>query len=169
MNTQNHIKRTVLHAALFAAAIGCSMMAQAQSGVTFKGRIVRTDNGSQPVAMIVTKGTDTLDVVVRRNGRYVFTVPANDSVSVTFTSQEHIAKQIIVDTHGAPLATRLPVAGRVAFHVELERADATELVSYAGPVGLVHFVEENGRSRKQLVVTPQQKVRTEQQPVTAAR
>ena len=168
MNTQNHIKRTVLHAALFAAAIGCSMMAEAQSGVTFKGRIVRTDS-NKPVAMIVTKGTDTLDVMVRRNGRYVFTVPANDSVSVTFTSQEHIAKRIIVDTHGAPLATRLPVAGRVAFHVELERADATELVSYAGPVGLVHFVEENGRSRKQLVVTPQQKVRTEQQLVTAAR
>ncbi len=168
MNTQNHIKRTVLHAALFAAAIGCSMMAQAQSGVTFKGRIVHTDS-NQPVSMIVTKGSDTLDVMVRRNGRYVFTVPANDSVSVTFTSQEHIAKQIIVDTHGAPLATRLPVAGRVAFHVELERADATDLVSYAGPVGLVHFVEENGRSRKQLVVTPQQKVRTEQQLVTAAR
>jgi len=164
MNFSNNTtaKRTLLHAALFVAAISFSLFANAEGHVVFKGRVLRTDVCTTPVSMIVTDGVDTMEVVITRNGRYSFAIPTNESVSVFLTSADHITKEIKLDTHNAPEAKGLIArATRVPFFVELERQTKGMEMGYVSAAGHIYFNPQGEGVRTMLVPTPQAKVSVE--------
>ena len=158
MNFQPLHKRTLLHTALFILAVTCSLFANAQGHVVFKGSILMAQSTNAEVSMIVTDGVDTMDVMIGCHGQYNFAVPTNETVSVILTSEEHITKEILLDTHNAPVA-KGPFARpeNVEFYVQLERQDKNYPMEYDGLAGKIYFTLLGEGVRTLLVPTPQAK------------
>ncbi len=157
MNLQPHIKRTILQALLITAGLFLSVMANAQHHATFKGRLIMPGGGRSQVIMTLTNGVDTMQVDIARNGRFEFHVPMNDSLSLTVSSEEHVTKQIIVDTtrpkgRGASITRN----EQLEFDILLERNSANGTTCYAGPSG---YIYHNG-VRTVLAPRPQARVTT---------
>ena len=158
MNFQPLHKRTLLHTALFILAVTCSLFANAQGHVVFKGSILMANSTNAEVSMIVTDGVDTMDVMIGRHGQYNFAVPANEIVSVIVTSENHITKETKLDTHNAPEA-KGPFArtAQVEFYVELEPQSTTQPMMYSGLAGSIYFAPQGEGVRTMIVPTPQPK------------
>ncbi len=141
MRIQAHIKRTLLHAALFFASIFIALCADAQEHVTFKGKVHVPTNGRPMVALSVTNGTDTMQVMAGRNGRFEFDLPFNEKQLLVVECAGYIKKEVILDTR---LAAKHET---IVFYVELEINDPIDPLIYAGPVGEVRFAKRSGHGR----------------------
>jgi len=168
MNFQPLHKRTLLHTALFIVAVAFSLFANAQGHVVFKGSILMAGDTSQEVSMIVTDGVDTMDVMIGRHGQYNFAVPTNETVRVILSSENHITKEILLDTHNAPVA-KGPFARpeTVEFFVQLERQNKTYPLEYVGLAGRIYFTPQGEGARTMLIPTPQAKNMLANSAITA--
>ena len=164
MNLQPHITRTLFQAALIVAGISLCTLASAQAYVAFEGRVILQDNDLHPVYMTVTDGTETMDVDLGRTGNYKFFVPVDEKVTLNITSPGYLTKQVILDTHNAPSTEGLFArTEKVGFDMELERQPEGQLLSYAGPVGAVAFVDCDGRLTTVIMNMPQEKIAVDTQ------
>ena len=159
MNLQPHITRTLFQAALIVAGISLCDLANAQAYVAFEGRVILQDNDLHPVHMSVTDGTETMDVELGRTGNYKFFVPVDEKVTLNITSPGYITKQVLLDTHNAPSTDGFFArTEKVGFDLELERQPEGQLLSYAGLVGSISFVEIEGNVTKMIMTLPQAKI-----------
>ena len=159
MNLQPHITRTLFQAALIVAGISLCNLANAQAYVAFEGRVILQDNDLHPVHMTLTDGTETMDVELGRTGNYKFFVPVDEKVTLNITSPGYMTKQVLLDTHNAPSTDGVFArTEKVGCDMELERQPEGQLLSYAGPVGAVAFVDCESRPTLVIMNMPQEKI-----------
>ena len=168
MKLQTLHKRTLLHTALFIIAVTCSLFANAQGHVVFKGSILVVGGTNDEVSMIVTDGVDTMDVMIGRQGQYNFAVPTNEKVQVILTSANYITKVIELDTHNAPEAKgAFARAEQVEFYVQLELRSINSPMAYSGPVGMIYFTPQGEGVLTMLTPTTQAQIELANSTITA--
>lgn len=104
MNLQPHIKRTLASGLLIVAALLLSLRGQAQPFVAFKGQVLAEGNALARTTITVLDSSASMDVVIRRDGRYEFFIPVDHVVQVVVMAPGHTTRTITIDTHDAPRA-----------------------------------------------------------------
>ncbi len=167
MNVQPHIKRTLLHAILFAAAILLSALTHAQVQVAFSGHVTGPGEG-RAITITLVNGGDTTTMDIPRNGAFSVFTQVNNGATLTVSSPGFISKQIVFNTAatGNGLSARTE---QVRFNVALEARPEGGQLAYAGPVGMIDLTGARGGGRPALVALAQQWPGTDRSAIIASR
>ena len=165
MNFQPHIKNTLLQAALFAAALICSVAASAQVHLAFNGHVVTPDPGPKAITMTIVNGGDSTEMNIPAHGAFNALIAVADSAEIIVSCPGYISKRIVLSIGNED---RMAHIEQVRFNVALERQPEESLLAYSGPVGKVVF-GGNSRNGHQLVQIQQEKVEMAMNSITAAR
>ncbi|MBK7238705.1 MAG: hypothetical protein IPI00_00685 [Flavobacteriales bacterium] len=139
MNFQPLHKRTLLHTALFIIAVTCSLFANAQGHVVFKGSILMAQSTNAEVSMIVTDGVDTMDVMIGCHGQYYFAVPTNETVSDPYQRRTHHQRDPTRYPQCTSSKRPIRTPRNVEFYVQLERQDKNYPMECDGLAGKIYF------------------------------
>lgn len=124
MNFQPHIKRTLIHAVVIAAALCLSAYANAQDVVVCKGQVLRGKASATPISVVITNGSDTVNVAIAENGSFSFVAPAGQALWVRFGTDGRTTGEVMF---AGP--DHAPVAARSTFLVELQQSTSEEVPS----------------------------------------
>lgn len=94
-------------------------------------------------AEIIASNGERMPLVVRPNGRFWVSAPANDRYTLRFTQAGTVAKEIIVDGRKA-CQTGTCRDRKVEFDVMLFADDTDQAMRFSAPVGRIEFRSSKG-------------------------
>ena len=94
--TMNTAKRTLVSAAIFAAAIS----AFAQGPVTFKGSVIPLANDHGRASIRLSVDGVQQDIRVKNNGHFRFTVQHGQQVRMISSCEGFVQKEVVIDAAG---------------------------------------------------------------------
>ena len=129
-------KRTLLSAAIFAAAIS----AFAQGPVTFKGSVIPLANDHGRASISLSVDGMQQDIRGKNNGQFRFTVQQGEQVRKISSCEGFVQKEVVIDAAHASANQHT-----VKFDVELQEQNASCDLYHKDPAGSLGFAEGTGR------------------------
>ena len=132
----NTAKRTLLSAAIFAAAIS----AFAQGPITFKGSVIPLADQHGRASISLSVDGVQQELRVKNNGHFRFTVEAGEQVRMISSCEGFVQKEVVIDAAHAGANQHT-----VKFDVELQKQNASCDLYHKDPAGNLAFAEGTGR------------------------